>query len=38
MIYAHETGIDVTIDIPDFVAEFSMDTVDLARNTRNISW
>ena len=31
MIYAHETGIDVTIDIPDFVAEFSMDTVDLAR-------
>ena len=31
MIYAHETGIDVTIDIPDFAAEFSMDTVDLAR-------
>lgn len=31
MIYAHETGIDVTIDIPDPVGHFSMDTVDLAR-------
>lgn len=31
MIYAHETGIDVTIDIPDPVCHFSMDTVDLAR-------
>lgn len=31
MIYAHDMGIDVTIDIPDFVPGFSMDTVDLAR-------
>ena len=31
MIYAHETGIDVTIDIPDKVDSFPMDTVDLAR-------
>ncbi len=31
MIYAHESGIDVTIDIPDRVESFSMDTVDLAR-------
>lgn len=31
LIYAHETGIDVTVDIPDPVAGFSMDTVDLAR-------
>ena len=31
MIYAHEMGIDVTIDIPDCVSRFSMDTVDLAR-------
>ena len=31
MIYAHEMGIDVTIDIPDPVPGFSMDTVDLAR-------
>ena len=31
MIYAHEMGIDVTIDIPDCVSGFSMDTVDLAR-------
>ncbi len=31
MIYAHEIGIDVTIDIPDYVSCFSMDTVDLAR-------
>ena len=31
MIYAHETGIDVTIDIPEHVPDFSMDTVDLAR-------
>lgn len=31
MIFAHELGIDVTIDIPDIVNEFSMDTVDLAR-------
>lgn len=31
MIYAHEMGIDVTIDIPDLVDYFSMDTVDLAR-------
>ena len=31
MIYAHESGIDVTIDIPDRVDCFLMDTVDLAR-------
>ncbi len=31
MIYAHESGIDVTIDIPDRVDSFLMDTVDLAR-------
>lgn len=31
MIYAHESGIDVTIDIPDRVAAFPIDTVDLAR-------
>lgn len=31
MIYAHESGIDVTIDIPDRVDGFSMDTIDLAR-------
>ena len=31
MIYAHEMGIDVTIDIPDCISGFSMDTVDLAR-------
>ncbi len=31
MIYAHEMGIDVTIDIPDCVSGFSMDMVDLAR-------
>ena len=31
MIYAHESGIDVTIDIPDKVDSFPMDTVDLAR-------
>lgn len=31
MIYAHESGIDVTIDIPDRVDSFPMDTVDLAR-------
>lgn len=31
LIYAHESGIDVTIDIPDRVDDFSMDTVDLAR-------
>ena len=31
MIYAHESGIDVTIDIPDRVDSFSIDTVDLAR-------
>ncbi|MCI8281789.1 MAG: GHKL domain-containing protein [Lachnospiraceae bacterium] len=31
MIYAHETGIDVTIDIPDKVENFLIDTVDLAR-------
>ena len=31
MIYAHESGIDVTIDIPDKVDDFPMDTVDLAR-------
>ncbi len=31
MIYAHESGIDGTIDIPDRVDGFAMDTVDLAR-------
>ena len=31
LIYAHESGIDVTIDIPDRVDNFPMDTVDLAR-------
>lgn len=31
MIYAHESGIDVTIDIPDKVGDFQIDTVDLAR-------
>ena len=31
MIYAHEMGTDVTIDIPDPISGFSMDTVDLAR-------
>lgn len=31
MIYAHESGIEVTIDIPDRVDRFPMDTVDLAR-------
>lgn len=31
MIYAHESGIDVTIDIPDKVNCFPIDTVDLAR-------
>ncbi len=31
MIYAHESGIDVTIDIPDRVDSFPIDTVDLAR-------
>lgn len=31
IIYAHETGIDVIIDIPDRVDSFPMDTVDLAR-------
>ena len=31
MIYANESGIDVTIDIPDKVDSFLMDTVDLAR-------
>lgn len=31
MIYAHDMGIDVAIDIPDHVSCFSMDTVDLAR-------
>ncbi|MDE6642450.1 MAG: GHKL domain-containing protein [Acetatifactor sp.] len=31
MIYAHEMGIDVTIDIPDCITQFFMDTVDLAR-------
>ncbi len=31
MIYAHESGIDVTIDIPDRVDRFLIDTVDLAR-------
>lgn len=31
LICAHESGIDVTIDIPDRVDSFPMDTVDLAR-------
>ena len=31
MIYAHELGIDVTIDLPDKVESFLIDTVDLAR-------
>lgn len=31
MIYAHEKGIDVAIDIPAPVSGFAMDTVDLAR-------
>lgn len=31
LIYAYESGIDVTIDIPDRVDDFPMDTVDLAR-------
>jgi len=31
MIYAHESGIDVTIDIPNWVGSFPMDTIDLAR-------
>ena len=31
MIYAHEFGIDITIDIPDKVESFLIDTVDLAR-------
>lgn len=31
MIYAHESGIDVTIDIPERVDSFLIDTVDLAR-------
>ena len=31
MIYAHDAGIDVTIDIPDRVDRFPIDTVDLAR-------
>ena len=31
MIYAHESGIDVTIDIPGRVDDFPIDTVDLAR-------
>ena len=31
MIYAHDSGIDVTIDIPDKVDSFLIDTVDLAR-------
>ena len=31
MIYAHESGIDVTIDIPNPVDNFPIDTVDLAR-------
>lgn len=31
MIYAHESGIDVTIDIPCRVDNFPMNTVDLAR-------
>ncbi len=31
MIYAHESGVDVTIDIPDKIGGFRIDTVDLAR-------
>lgn len=31
MIYAHESGIDVTIDIPDRVDNFLIDTIDLTR-------
>lgn len=31
LIYAHESGMDVTIDIPEKVESFPMDTVDLAR-------
>lgn len=31
MIYAHESGIDITIDIPEKVASFLIDTVDFAR-------
>ena len=31
MIYAHESGIDITIDIPDKAESFLIDTVDLAR-------
>ncbi|HBI61021.1 MAG TPA: hypothetical protein DDY31_07395 [Lachnospiraceae bacterium] len=31
MIYAHESGIDVTIDIPNKVGSFPIDTIDLAR-------
>ncbi len=31
MIYANEAGIDVTIDIPDKIESFLIDTVDLAR-------
>ncbi len=31
MIYAHEAGIEITIDIPDKVESFLIDTVDLAR-------
>ncbi len=31
MIYAHESGVDITIDIPDKVESFLIDTVDLAR-------
>ncbi len=31
MIYAHDSGVDVTIDIPDRVDCFLIDTVDLAR-------
>lgn len=31
IIYAHESGINVTIDIPDKVDSFPMDTVDLTR-------
>ena len=31
MIYAHESGIDAVLDIPDRVDDFLMDTIDLAR-------
>ena len=31
MIYAHESGIDITIDIPGKVESYPIDTVDLAR-------